>query len=286
MTKSGVLLPITLLVIAMASIPSGAAIAKRIFPIVGAEGVTAMRLGIAAVLLLIVWRPHPRLLKDRVVWAYGLSLGAMNLIFYMAIARIPLGVAVALEFTGPLAVAMASSRKPLDFAWIALAVAGIGLLAPIGTGGAPLDPIGVALALTAGACWAVYIVFGAKAGGKIGPGAVSLGCLIGALFAVPIGVAHAGTDLLAPSILIAGLGVALLSSLFPYSLEMIALTRLPAKTFSVMMSLEPAFAALSGMLILHEALTPRQWCAIAAIMAASVGSAVTAKPKPVAPIPD
>ena len=268
MTKSGVLLPITLLVIAMASIPSGAAIAKRIFPIVGAEGVTAMRLGIAAVLLLIVWRPHPRLLKDRVVWAYGLSLGAMNLIFYMAIARIPLGVAVALEFTGP------------------LAVAGIGLLAPIGTGGAPLDPIGVALALTAGACWAVYIVFGAKAGGKIGPGAVSLGCLIGALFAVPIGVAHAGTDLLAPSILIAGLGVALLSSLFPYSLEMIALTRLPAKTFSVMMSLEPAFAALSGMLILHEALTPRQWCAIAAIMAASVGSAVTAKPKPVAPIPD
>ena len=279
-------LPITFLVISIASIPTGAALAKRVFPIVGAEGVTAMRLGFSALLLLAIWRPNPKAVLDRVVLAYGVSLGAMNLMFYMAIERIPLGLAVALEFTGPLAVAMVSSRKPLDFAWIGLAVIGLGLLLPINPAAGPLDPTGVALALAAGGCWAAYILFGAKAGGRLGPGAVAVGVTIGALFTVPIGVAHAGSALLAPAILATGLAVAFFSSMLPYSLEMVALTRLPAKTFGVMMSLEPAFAAVSGMVLLHETLTPMQWSAIACIMGASFGSAITARPIPASPHPD
>jgi inner membrane transporter RhtA len=266
-----------MLVLAMASIPGGAAVAKRVFPVVGAEGVTALRIGIAAALLLIIWRPNLSVLKQPVVLAYGVSLGIMNLVFYQAIARIPLGVAVALEFSGPLAVAMAASRKPMDFVWVALAIGGIGLLLPVGTRVDALDPVGVALALAAGGCWAAYILFGKRAGGQLGPKAVSVGMLVAALIAVPVGVAKAGTGLLAPDILMAGAAVALLSSLFPYSLEMVALTRLPTRVFGVMMSLEPAFAALSGLILLHEALTARQWTAIACIMAASIGSAATAR---------
>lgn len=286
MRKPALLVPIALLVAAMASIPSGAAVAKRVFPVVGAEGVTALRIGIAAALLLLIWRPSLKALKEPVVLAYGVSLGAMNLLFYQSIARIPLGIAVALEFSGPLAVAMANSRRPADFLWVGLAVAGIGLLLPVGPSVDALDPWGVGLALAAGACWAAYILFGKRAGGQLGPKAVSVGMLIAAVIAVPIGAAHAGAALLAPEILAAGVVVALLSSLVPYSLEMVALTRLPTRTFGVMMSLEPAFAALSGLVLLHEALTPRQWAAIACIMAASIGSAATARVGPPSPQAD
>jgi inner membrane transporter RhtA len=212
-----------------------------------------------------------------VILGYGLALGTMNFVFYMALKTIPLGVAVALEFTGPLAVALAGSRRRMDFVWIALAGVGLLLLLPVdisgsfGTTSTGLDPAGVVFALAAGVCWALYIVFGQKAGRAHGPTASTWGMIIAASFTVPVGIFDAGRSLLAPSVLLQGLGVAVLSSALPYTLEMIALRRLATKTFGTLMSLEPAVAALAGLVLLHERLAPMQWTAIAAVMVASVG---------------
>jgi inner membrane transporter RhtA len=195
----------------------------------------------------------------------------MNFVFYMALRTIPLGIAVALEFTGPLAVALAGSRRRSDFVWVTLAGGGLLLLLPIDPKATALDPVGVLFALAAGFCWALYIVFGQKAGRAHGPTASTWGMLVAASFTVPIGVAQAGRALLDPSILTKGLAVAVLSSALPYTLEMIALRRLATRTFGTLMSLEPAVAALAGLLVLHERLTPIQWGAIAAVMIASVG---------------
>ena len=282
------LLAVGALLVSMASYQCGAAVAKQLFPFVGAQGATAFRLGLGALIMLLVRRPWRTARSSagwRALWGYGLSMGAMNLVFYMSLRTIPLGIAVALEFTGPLAIALFGSRRAMDFAWIALAVAGLLLLLPLRGEAHALDPAGVLYALAAGVGWALYILFGQKAGTAHGSDAVTLGIAIGALVAVPAGIAHAGAALFSPALLPLGLGVAFLSSALPYSLEMIALTRLPARTFSVLLSLEPAVAALAGATFLGERLSGLQWLAIAAIITASAGAAFTARLPVAEPLP-
>jgi inner membrane transporter RhtA len=262
------------LLVAILSFQAGASIAKQLIPAIGAPGTTALRLGLSAVLVCLIqkpWRAVPTRLSAPVILVYGLALGTMNFVFYMALRTIPLGIAVALEFTGPLAVALAGSRRRTDFVWIALAGAGLLLLLPLDTTGTALDPAGVLFALAAGVCWALYIVFGQRAGRAHGRTASTWGMIIAASFTVPVGVAAAGRALLTPSVLLQGLAVAVLSSALPYTLEMIALRRLTTKSFGTLMSLEPAVAALAGLVFLHERLTPMQWTAIGAVMIASVG---------------
>ncbi len=263
---------------AMFSTQFGTAFAKSLFPAVGAVGVTALRVSIAAILLTALWRPWrdpPARKAWPVLAAYGIALGLMNLTFYLALRTIPLGVGVAVEFVGPLGVAIASSRRGLDFLWIALAVAGLGLLLPIWRQAHPLDPVGLAFMLAAGACWAAYIVFGQKAGHAHGRAATAIGMVVAAVVVIPFGVASAGAKLLSPAVLAPAAAVALLASVIPYSLEMFALTRLPVRVFGTLLSLAPAVAALMGWLILREALTPIQGLAIAAIVAASVGTTLS-----------
>ncbi|HBX54886.1 MAG TPA: threonine/homoserine exporter RhtA, partial [Pseudomonas sp.] len=275
---SPVVLPIALLLVAMISIQSGASLAKGLFPLIGAAGTTALRLSLAALILCLLmrpWRARLSLASSRSLLAYGLSLGAMNLLFYLSLKTIPLGIAVALEFTGPLALALFSSRRLLDFVWIALAVFGLWLLLPNPQADVQLDPVGMALALAAGLCWALYIVFGQKAGAEHGSHTVALGTIVAALLVFPIGLSQAGGSLFSLDLLPIALGVAVLSSALPYSLEMVALTRLPARTFSILMSMEPAIAALSGLLFLSERLSLSQWLAISAIILASAGAAAT-----------
>tara|TARA_R100001244_G_scaffold129219_1_gene100497 strand:+ start:20689 stop:21528 length:840 start_codon:yes stop_codon:yes gene_type:complete len=275
-------LPIALLLVAMISIQSGASLAKGLFPLIGAAGTTALRLSLAALILCLLmrpWRARLSLASSRSLLAYGLSLGAMNLLFYLSLKTIPLGIAVALEFTGPLALALFSSRRLLDFVWIALAVFGLWLLLPNPQADVQLDPVGMALALAAGLCWALYIVFGQKAGAEHGSHTVALGTIVAALLVFPIGLSQAGGSLFSLDLLPIALGVAVLSSALPYSLEMVALTRLPARTFSILMSMEPAIAALSGLLFLSERLSLSQWLAISAIILASAGAAATIRPK-------
>ncbi len=278
---SPVALSILTVLVAMASIQFGASLAKRLFPVVGAPGTTALRLFFATLILGLVWRPWRGKLTRRELLAvvtYGASLGGMNLLFYLALARIPLGIAVAIEFTGPLAVALFASRRPLDFLWAALAVCGIVLILPISGASKALDWVGVGLALGAGLCWALYILFGQKAGASVHGGkATALGMATAALLVCPIGVADAGRALLDWSILPFALGVAVLSSALPYSLEMIALKQLPTRTFGILMSVEPALGALSGLLFLGERLTVGQWVAIACIILASVGSSASSQ---------
>jgi inner membrane transporter RhtA len=279
-------LPIAVLIVAMFSFQIGAAIAKHLFPLVGAAGATALRLGFGCLMLLAVWRPwrmRPSAREARHLVIYGLAMGCMNLCFYTSLNRIPLGIAVALEFTGPLAVAIATSRRSIDFAWIALAAAGLVALLPLGLESSVLDPTGIAYALGAGVFWALYIVFGQKAGDAHGGQTTAFGMVVAAAIIVPVGIAQAGMTLLSPAILPAACALALLSSALPYSLEMFALTRMPARTFGVLMSGDPALAALSGLLFLGESLSVVQWAAIASIMLASAGSAATARRAPARP---
>ncbi|MFY1053783.1 threonine/homoserine exporter RhtA [Ectopseudomonas khazarica] len=282
MPRSALLVPIALLVVAMTSIQSGASLAKNLFPLVGAEGTTALRLVLGAIILSLVmqpWRARLDLRKCHALLAYGLALGGMNLLFYMSLQSIPLGIAVALEFTGPLALALFSSRRLLDFVWVILAIAGLWLLLPTGATQSAIDPLGAALALGAGVCWSLYIIFGQKAGAQHGRHTVALGTWVAALLVLPVGLWHAGGDLFDLDLLPIALGVAVMSSALPYSLEMIALTRMPARTFSVLMSLEPAIAALCGLIFLGEKLLWGQWLAVAAIIIASTGAAATIKPQ-------
>lgn len=272
------LFPIGLLLIAMASIQSGASLAKSMFPLVGAQGTTTLRLIFASLIMLVLLRPWrarftSSTLKSVII--YGLALGGMNFLFYMSLRSVPLGIAVALEFTGPLAVALYASRRAMDFVWIGLAVIGLLLLIPIGQTGAAIDLVGAGYALGAGACWALYILYGQKAGAEHGIQTAALGVMVAALFVAPIGIVHAGSALLNPALLPVAIGVAILSTALPYSLEMVALTRLPARTFGTLMSIEPAFGALSGLLFLNEVLSMAQWLAIAAIITASVGATLS-----------
>jgi inner membrane transporter RhtA len=257
---------------------TGASFAKGLFPVVGAHGATTLRLTLAALVLIAVFRPWRHSLDAkqwRAVLFYGVAMGAMNLFFYTALSSIPLGVAVALEFTGPLAVALAGSRKPLDFMWIAMALAGFVLLLPLGQVSGSLDPVGVVLALCAGACWAGYIIFGQRAGTGGGGHIAALGVGVAALLALPFGAVAALPALWNPHLLLIGLGVALLSSAIPYALDMIALPHVPARLFGILMSAQPALAAMSGLVILHETLALWQTFGIVAIVVASIGATIT-----------
>jgi inner membrane transporter RhtA len=263
---------IPLVIVAIASLQFGAAIAGTIFDEIGAAGTSLLRSLFAAAILLAVWRPslrdHPA--RDlRLVAIFGLVLGAMNLCIYESFSRIPLGVAVTIEFAGPLAIAVALSRRRLDLAAAALAAVGIVLLAD--PGGGAVDAVGVALALVAAACWAVYILV-AQAASKVFEGGRGLAIAMAVAVLVPLGpgIAGAGADLLDPRFLAIGCAVALMSSVLPYSLETEALRRLPANVFGVLMSIEPAMAAIAGWLILDQSLRARDILAIALVTAASV----------------
>ncbi|SDA40740.1 MULTISPECIES: EamA family transporter [unclassified Janthinobacterium] len=251
-----------------------------LFPLVGAQGTTAVRVGFSALLLLLFWLPWRWQLSRadlRTVALYGAALGLTNLSFYMALRTIPFGIAVAIEFSGPLAVALFASRRPLDFVWVALAVAGLGLLLPLGHDISKLDPTGVLFALGAAVCWATYIIFGKRASHLHAGHSVSLGLAMAALVVVPVGVAHSGAALLSPVVLAVGLGVAFVSSAIPISLEMVALKRLTPQAFGIMSSMEPAVAAMLAFILLDERLGAAQWLAIAMIMAASMGSSYMAQ---------
>lgn len=276
---SAVFLPVVLILIAMASIQTGAAIAKQLFPVVGTTGAATLRLLFAAIILCIVLRPW-RLRMTPASWrsilVYGIALAGLNGLFYAALRTIPLGIATALELAGPLLVAMLSSRRAMDFLWIGLAIGGLLLLLPLGSTSTGIDPVGAAFALAAGSCWALYIVFGRRAGAELGIQMTAIGVAIAAACALPFGLAQAGASLFTPSILHFAVAVAILSTALPYSLEMVGLSRLPTKTFGTLMSLEPAFGALAGLVFLNEQLAPAQWLAIGAIISASVGTTATA----------
>lgn len=268
---------------AIVSLQVGAAVAITLFDDVGAPGVAALRLGFAAVVLLAIWRPrlgrHER--GDlRLAALFGLVLGLMNYTFYEALDRIPLGLAVTIEFVGPLGVAVYGSRRRLDLLWALLAAAGIVLLAgPSGD----LDLLGVAFALVAGACWFSYILLAARAGTRFRGGeGLAIAMVFAALVPLGPGIASGGTDLLGAEILALGLLVAILSSALPYSLETEALRRMPSNVFGVLMSLEPAVAALAGFLLLDQGLRALEVAAMALVIAASAGATRYAPAAPVA----
>jgi inner membrane transporter RhtA len=276
-------IPPTLLVLAaVSSVQLGGAFAKTLFDEIGPGGTAFLRVLFAALILAALWRPAVRGLS-RAEWqlaiAYGFVLVAMNLTFYEALDRIPLGIAVTFEFVGPLGVAIVGSRRPLDLLWVALAAAGILLLSDFG--GADLDGLGVALALLAGCFWAAYILLAARVGRAFeGAHGLAIGMCAGALMLLPFGIADAGGDLITGEALAIGLAVAVLSSVIPYSLELEALRRMPAGVFGVLMSLEPAAAALAGFIVLDEGLATREVVAIALVVAASAGAARNASVPP------
>lgn len=265
----------------LVSLSVGTSFAKHLFPAIGAEGTTAYRIVFAMLILMALWRPWRRrwVVQDIGPLAlYGLTLGAMNLLFYTSLKTIPFGLAIAIEFTGPLAVALWTSRRATDLLWVALAVAGLALILPWQGLDAPgaLDPVGMGFALAAGVCWALYIVFGQRVAHRYGGLATPMGMLAAAVLVLPIGVAQAGAALLDTRWLLAGLAVAVLSSAIPYTLEMYALRHLPKRTFSILLSLEPAVGAVAGWIVLAERLSLQQVLAMAFIMAASMGAAWSA----------
>ena len=263
-----------LVVLAVTSLQVGAAFAVELFDELGPAGAAFGRLGFAALILVAIWRPRIRGRPRgdlRVAMAFGLALGAMNLCIYEAMDRIPLGVAVTFEFIGPLGVAVAGSRRALDLLWVVLAAVGIVLLADYG--GGSLDPAGVAFALAAGVLWAAYIVLSQRTGTLFGGGSgLAIAMVVGAALVAPFGIADAGAELLQPELLGAILAVALASSVVPYSLELEALRRLPKRVFGVLMSLEPAVAALAGLVVLDQGLAARDWLAIGLVVIASAGA--------------
>ncbi|MCS0600378.1 EamA family transporter [Streptomyces sp. LP11] len=275
--RFGSLGPVGLVLAGGISVQFGAAVAVTLMPRAGALGVVTLRLLAAAVVLLLVCRPRLRG-HSRADWgtvlAFGVAMGAMNGLFYEAVARIPLGPAVTLEVLGPLALSVLASRRAVNAVWAALALAGVFLLG--GGGFGDLDPTGVAFALGAGAMWAAYIVFSARTGRRF-PQAdgLALAMAVAALLFLPLGIAASGTRLLDPTTIALGSAVALLSSVLPYTLELLALRRLPAHTFAILMSLEPAIAATAGFLILGQSLSPTEAAAIALVIAASIGAVRT-----------
>ena len=265
------------------SVQLGAALAKGLFTVTGALGATSLRLGLGAVVMLLIWRPSLKLSRPALLAAvgYGVVLAAMNMSFYQAISRIPLGMAVTIEFLGPLTVSIVGSRRWLDGVWALFAGGGVLLLTEGGSG--HVGWLGVLFALAAALFWGLYIPLSAKLGAHTsGGGGLAIAMAVSAVVAVPFGVASAGTALLHPVALAAGLGVALLSGVLPYSVELEALRRIPPRVFGVLMSLEPAAGAIIGLVVLGQALRPGQWAAIALVVTASVGASWKAKP-PAAP---
>ncbi len=271
--------PTALVMLSIVSVQLGAAIAKTLFDSLGPGGTVFVRIAFASLVLLVLVRPkfggHDSS-AYLVAGVFGLALALMNFSIYLAIDRIPLGVAVTLEFVGPLGVAVAGSRRVLDLLWVVLAAAGILLLAPLGAfGGMDLDPVGVAFALFAGCLWASYILLSARTGLAFpgGTGLVIALC-VGTVALAPFGIAGAGSALLDPKLLLAGFGVAMLSSAIPFSLELEALRRIPARVFGVLMSLEPAVAALAGLAVLGERLGLRAVAAIVFVTIAAAGASL------------
>lgn len=271
--------PVPAVLLSIISVQCGAAIAKGLFPEIGAAATASLRIGLSAIILLVAFRPNLTKLNAKqwkYVILYGLSLGAMNMVFYMAIERIPIGLGVTLEFVGPLLLAIFSSKKAIDFIWIVLAAIGIALIAPWTSNG--LNLTGVLLALLAGGFWAAYIILGGRIS-KIMKGgeAVAVGMLFATLLILPFGIFSGGLNQLSPKLLGLGASLALLSSAIPFTLEINALKQLPARTFSILMSLEPAMAALAAFVFLQEYLSLTECIAVACVVIASAGSAITAK---------
>ncbi|MGP3928137.1 EamA family transporter [Streptomyces sp. 8N616] len=263
--------PPGLILCGMALRQLGAAVAQPLFPVAGPFGVTTLRLVFSALVLLLAWRTSLRVGRRALpaVFACGTVLAGMNFAFYQALDRIPMGVTVAIELLGPLALAVAGSRRWSDAGWALLAAAGVALLTEVDGG---LSWVGVAFALTAAGCWVGYILLGAKLSSRTNDGSgLALAMVWGALLALPVGFADAGATLLNPQVLVTGLGLALLSSVVPYSLEFRALRQIPPRVFGVLMSLEPAIAALIGLVVLSQRLGPSQWVALGCVVAASLG---------------
>jgi inner membrane transporter RhtA len=277
-----------LILTGVVSVQVGAGLAARLFTQIPPAAVTALRLWTAAALMAVAGaRPLRQNLADlvrrrswrdaAVVAAFGLTLAVMNYSIYQAFARIPLGIAVTIEFLGPLAVAVATSRRLIDLLWVALAGAGVALLTGTGNpagGGHGTDLVGLAFALLAGTAWAAYIIL-SRATGRRFPGAsgLTIAMLVAAVVIVPVGVTAGRGALLRPGILATGLAIGLLSSIIPYTLELEALRRIPARVFGIWMSLEPAVAALVGLVMLGEALAVSEWAAIVCVMVACAGAA-------------
>ncbi|WP_299260006.1 threonine/homoserine exporter RhtA [uncultured Kushneria sp.] len=275
------LLPVALLLVAMSSIQSGASIAQQLFPLVGASGATSIRLLLAAILMLVIFRPWRQPLTRsawKAITVYGVAMGMMNFLLYQALVTVPLGIAVALEFTGPLAVAVFTSRRRRDLAWIALAIVGLAILLwPDKSLEQDIDLRGALCALGAGVCWALYILFGSRAGSGNGTQSAALGITIAAIVMAPIGLIEAGPAIFSSAVLPVGLVIAVLSTALPYTLEMFSLARMPTHMFGTLMSLEPAIGALSGLIFLGQQLTVLQWLAIGTIITASMGTTLTSR---------
>jgi inner membrane transporter RhtA len=268
--------PVIAVLLAIVSVQGGAAIAKSIFPLLGAVTTASFRIGLSAMFLLLIFRPQLRNLSTaqwKAVIPFGLSLGAMNLVFYLAIERIPVGLAVTLEFIGPLLLAVCNSRRTSDFIWVLFAAAGIALIAPWDANS--IDLVGALLALVAGGFWAAYILLGGHVA-KIMDGnqAVAVGMIFASLLVMPFGLASSGIQNFTPGLISALCAIAILSSAVPFLLEMNALKVLPAQTFSILMSMEPAIAALSAMIFLGEHLKGTEWLAIILVISASAGAAL------------
>ena len=274
---AGTVPPTGLVLFSIFSVQLGAAIAKGLFDELGPAGTVFLRISFAALVLLLLWRPPLRDYAREgflVAILFGLALSAMNFCVYLALDRIPLGIVVTLEFVGPLSVAVAGSRRALDVLWVVLAAAGILLLAPLGIlGEVDLDPVGVAFALLAAVFWASYILLSARTGSTFpgGTGLVIALC-VGTVALLPVGIIGGGTALLDPRLLLTGFGVAMLSSAIPYSFELAALRKLPTRVFGVLMSLEPAVAALVGFVVLGERLGLRALAAVLLVTVAATGA--------------
>ncbi|UBX52728.1 EamA family transporter [Acinetobacter pseudolwoffii] len=270
-----------ILLIAMISMQSSGSFAKYLFGQFPILTVSAMRLLLGAVILALIfkiWQIHFRQIKWPAILSYGLALSGMNLLFYLSIDRLPLGIAVAFEFIGPLSVALFYARQKFDFVWVGLAILGLILLFPFDQAAQPLDPVGILFALSAGACWALYIVAGQKPSGVSGNHTVCLGMLVGMLVLMPIALfAGIPAHTFEPISLLYFMALAVLASALPFTLEMIALRNLTALSFGTLMSLEPAIAALSSFIFLGETLLWTQWLALATIISASIGCTVTSQ---------
>jgi inner membrane transporter RhtA len=275
--RHNTLLPALALLTGQLSVNLGAAVAKHLFPVIGVEGMTAYRVGFAALILLAIFRPWrtPVSRSDAINLAiYGSVTGLMNLLIYRSFNLIPIGVAVAIEVAGPLTVAVLSSRRPRDFAAVMLAVVGLYFLLPLRDTPDQLNPVGVAYALAAAVCWATYIVIGKRVSLQGGQSVVAWGMLAASVLIVPVGIAYAGAALLTPAFMLTGLVIAILSSAVPYSLEMLALRGLSPRVFSMLSSTAPAVGAIAGMLVLGEHLNLTQWLAIGSMVAASALTAL------------
>ncbi|WP_248961427.1 EamA family transporter [Sphaerisporangium perillae] len=275
---AGAVPPSGLVLLAILSVQIGAGLAKNLFTALPPSAVVFLRIAAGAAILVVVARPRLRGLTRRdiaVGVAFGVTLGVMNLSFYEGLARLPMGICVTIEFLGPLGVAVAASRRRMDLLWVVLAATGILLLAPWGDSDG-LSWVGIAFSALAAVCWAGYILLSAAVGGRFpGTTGLSFAMVVSVIVIAPIGVTTGGTDLLRPELLLLGAGVGLLSSVIPYSLELEALRRMPKHVFGILMSLEPAVAALVGLIILGEFLDMREWAAIGCVVIASLGATRT-----------